>query len=64
VISLTDLAERLGYSDKAQLKELARRHAANLSKFGTTLTAKVVSGFGRVTEEPLVVAAVTSVVMR
>lgn len=40
-VTLTHLAEKLGYSDKAQLKELAKRHVSNLSKFGGTLAVKV-----------------------
>jgi hypothetical protein len=51
-VTLTDLALSLGYSDKARLKELAGRHSQELAEFGTTLTVSVVSGFGRVTQEP------------
>lgn len=40
-VSLSHLAERLGYSDKCQLKDLAKRHASNLAEFGETLTARV-----------------------
>lgn len=40
-IRLTDLAVALGYSDKKDLKELAARHAQEISDFGETGTVRV-----------------------
>jgi hypothetical protein len=55
-IRLTDLAQSLEYKDKDKdkdgLKKLAVRNQAELAEFGTIDTVSVVSGFGRVTEEP------------
>ena len=51
-VRLTDLAEALGYKDKDGLKKLAARNASELADFGTADTVSVVSGFGRVTQEP------------
>lgn len=51
-VTLTDLAEALGYERKSTLGELADRHRENLNEFDTIRTVSIVSGFGRVTEEP------------
>lgn len=40
-VTLTQLAEKLGYVDKARLKELAHRHAQEISEFGDTPTVVV-----------------------
>lgn len=54
-ITLTDLAEALGYSDKQRLKELAGRHSREIAEFGVTLTVSVTRKVGvavRKWEEP------------
>lgn len=54
-IPLTELATKLGYSDKAQLKLLASRHAQEIAEFGETFTVKVSvkQGFtNRIVNEP------------
>lgn len=54
-VTLTHLAEKLGYVEKARLKDLANRHAAELSEFGdtTTVVVSVKCGlFDRNVEEP------------
>lgn len=45
-ITLTELAKRLGYSDKSKLKQLAERHASELAEFGISATVAVMSQRG------------------
>ncbi len=40
-ITLTHLAEKLGYSDKSKLKQLAERHAKELAELGSSATVAV-----------------------
>lgn len=54
-ITLTELSKKLGYSEKARLKDLAIRHASELSEFGdaTTVVVSVKCGlFDKLIEEP------------